>query len=202
MIRLAHFFTGAKALTVEWNFENVLDVICKSRWVVERLLSTHKHRELYPLLSLKGQMARKWKEFMALFSRELMDIQRDTAREIALQEEVERQRLQELQAKREAEGETKREIQRMRMRLAGLNFLEEEKKSEQAPDPTNKENAYQSDQLNMKAYRMMMKTLIGINSVTIVSGELLISSTFVGFDFVDILPNLDDLEDLERQSQK
>ena len=112
--------------------------------------------------------------------------------------QAEAQRQQELQAKREAEGETKRDIQRMRMRLAGLNFLEEEKRAAEAPEPTNKEASFQSDQLNMDAYKALTKTLIGVNSITAVSGELIISATFLGLDFVDVLPDPDDLAELAR----
>ncbi len=39
VLRFARFLAGTKALTVEWNFENVLDIIAKSRWVAERILS-------------------------------------------------------------------------------------------------------------------------------------------------------------------
>jgi hypothetical protein len=39
VLRFARFLAGTKALTVEWNFENVLDIVAKSRWVAERILS-------------------------------------------------------------------------------------------------------------------------------------------------------------------
>jgi hypothetical protein len=130
------------------------------------------------------------------FAKEFWTIQMQTDREIARQEEAEAQRMRDLHAKREAEGETKREIQRMRMRLAGLNFVDEERKAAAAPEPTNKEVAYKCDKLNIEAYKMVIKSLIGINSITFVSGELLVSNTFTGFDFVDILPDAEDLAEL------